>query len=94
MKHRKKDQFIDLENEKVSLYEEEANLFAQKNLIPNQKDYKKLVLQISDENWKNHLTNFAEKINIDAGIVAGRLARETGDWARFSSFRKRLQFSS
>ena len=94
MKHRKKDQFIDLENEKVSLYEEEANLFAQKNLIPNQKDYKKLMLQISDENWKNHLTNFAEKINIDAGIVAGRLARETGDWARFSSFRKRLQFSS
>ena len=94
LKHNKTECFVDLINGNSSELEKEADLFAQKKLIPNQKDYKRLASIVDERDWKKQLVDFAKAINIDAGIVAGRLAKETGNWAKFSPVRTRLQFTS
>ena len=99
LNHSKKEIFIAFENgsaEKVSKLEEEADLFAQKVLIPQEResDYQELKKHLSPSNLKEQVTKFSESIGVDAGIVAGRIGREMGAWRHVASLRKRLRFTS
>jgi len=88
--HGKKDFFIDMEGQKESEIEKEADNFSQEVLIP-----KKQFTSFMEERGylnKNSILRFAEQINIHPGIIAGRIARETGDWRKYSPLRSRLKF--
>lgn len=96
LKHSKKETFIEFEknSEHVSEYEAEANLFAQRVLVPADKEavYDTLRNSLTGQNYARNLQIFADSIDIDVGIVAGRIARQTGAWRLMSRFRKRLEF--
>jgi HTH-type transcriptional regulator/antitoxin HigA len=85
----KKEMFVDFEGEQV---EQEADKFAQKILIPSRADYKKFKESLTPENLRKNLLSFSKTINIDPGIVAGRLGKETGEWRSVAPFRKQLRF--
>lgn len=94
--HGKKEKFIEFDNH--DLYatmekEEEANSFASNILIPS-KDYAAFIkARIFSQ---NSVRKFANSIQIDPGIVEGRLCREkvtpAVSWAKQLGFRKRLKF--
>jgi HTH-type transcriptional regulator/antitoxin HigA len=91
LKHGKKDFFVNYESIRTSECEKEADNFAQKILIPNESEYKKVFSDLSNLNSK--ISAYAEKIGVDRGIVAGRVAKETNEWGRCCRQRKKLQFS-
>ncbi len=98
LKHSKKETFIEFEglaNTDVSELEKEANLFAQRVLIPadNEKEYQALKETINKTNYRNLIINFANSLDIDPGIVAGRIGREMGIWKYISPLRKKLRFA-
>jgi len=95
LKHGRKEGYISFWednylNKDFMELEDEADLFASETLIPPkewEKFYKNSSLKYSE------IINFAKKIGVKPGIVAGRLSRETGKWAQFSRLRKKVEVS-
>ncbi|MEA3449603.1 MAG: HigA family addiction module antitoxin [Patescibacteria group bacterium] len=89
--HGKTDQFIDF-NEKIkrsSKKEKEADKFASNTLI----DYNEYKNFVSQNDFKNiQIKTFAKKLDVDPGIVAGRLAHDKlVDWSSVCYLRKKLE---
>lgn len=91
--HGKKDKFIEFDDRSLSVVQEkerEADNFASNTLI-NEKDYVEFVKR--DDFSKTAIRNFANKIGIDSGIVAGRLCHdEHVGWRDVAELRPRLKF--
>lgn len=64
--------------------EKQADEFARDVLIPPLHATRLEQLQAAD------VPQFAHSLRLDAGIVAGRIGHETGDWARVAPLRRRL----
>jgi HTH-type transcriptional regulator/antitoxin HigA len=93
LKHGRKEGYISFWednylNKNFMELEDEADLFASEILIPP-KEWKKFYENSSLKHAE--IINFAKKIGVKPGIVAGRLARETGKWARFSRLRGKVE---
>lgn len=93
LKHGRKEGYISFWednylNKNFMELEDEADLFASEILIPP-KEWKKFYENSSLKHAE--IINFAKKIGVRPGIVAGRLARETGKWARFSRLREKVE---
>ncbi|MFH1665554.1 MAG: HigA family addiction module antitoxin [Candidatus Omnitrophota bacterium] len=90
VKHGKREQFVDLEdNDKSEKAEIEADEFASNTLIPKS-EYKRFFERESFA--KSEILSFAKKLNISPSIVAGRISHDTGDWTIRARFRKKMQF--
>ncbi|MBU0667780.1 HigA family addiction module antidote protein [Patescibacteria group bacterium] len=95
IKHSKKEVFVDFKNgHDNSALEKEVDQFAQKMLIPSTAAFEALKKSLAPNNLELKIQMFAKENNIDPGIVAGRLARETGKWNIFERFRKKLCFKA
>ncbi|MEA2112526.1 MAG: ImmA/IrrE family metallo-endopeptidase [Patescibacteria group bacterium] len=97
LKHGKKESFIELENggsSKQNKEEEEANVFAQKILIGNDKIYQDFKKNLNTANIKTEIIKFADQIDIEKGIVAGRIGKELEAWRYVSGLRNKLVFNS
>lgn len=92
IKHSKKEVFVDFEKNNHSEFENEADLFAQRTLIPSQASFESFLKSLTPANLKTKIISFAEENNIAPCIVAGRIGRETGKWNLVSHFRKKLCF--
>jgi len=91
IKHGRKDVFVDFSNgHDNSELEKEADQFAQKTLIPSNASFEMFKQSLTPENLKIKILYFSKENNIDTGIVAGRLAKETGKWSLVAHFRKQL----
>jgi len=93
LKHGRKEGYISFWednylNKNFMELEDEADLFASEILIPP-KEWKKFYENSSLKHAE--IINFAKKIGVKPGIVAGRLARETGKWARLSRLRGKVE---
>jgi HTH-type transcriptional regulator / antitoxin HigA len=89
--NKKKDSFIDLENEEESHCEIEADNFAKDILIPNSL-YQGF---IKEQFGESDIENFSQKIDIDSGILVGRLCKEgLFNFAKGSKFRRKIEFVS
>lgn len=73
LKHGKKQQFIDMDGDRPSPEEREADEFAQKILIPA-KAYNEFCAERSFV--EDRICAFAEKVKVDPGIVVGRLKHD------------------
>lgn len=80
-----KDDYL---NKNFKELEHEADLFATETLIPK-KEWSDFLKNSSLKN--SEIIGFAKKVGVKPGIVAGRLAKETGSWARFSRFREKVE---
>ncbi len=93
IKHGKKDQFVELENCKdLDVKEQEADEFAQELLIPKSK----YAAFINEKNFSpSRIQQVAKKLNVDVGILAGRLARDPEvssiTWRNVGRLRSRLK---
>lgn len=93
LKHGRKEGYISFWednylNKNFMELEQEADLFASEILIPS----KKWELFLEKSPLKHsEIINFAKRMDVKPGIVAGRLARETGKWARFSRLRAKIE---
>ena len=93
LKHGRREGYIsfwedDYLNKNFMELEHEADLFATETLIPK-KEWSDF---FEDSSLKDsEIIKFAKAIGIKPGIVAGRLAKETGHWARFSKFRGKVE---
>lgn len=90
--HPKKEGFIsywenEFQNSQYQEFEVEANEFASKILIP-QKEWD--LFYSTYNNRDRSILDFAMKIGVKPGIVAGRLAKITGNWARYDKFREKI----
>lgn len=92
IKHSKKADYISFWDEKslddkYLIIEKEADKFASEILIP-QKYWNNFI----KARLFTHLDirNFANQLKVKPGIVAGRLAKETGQWQRYSSLRNKI----
>lgn len=65
--------------------EAEADRFASDQLIPP--DKQELLVRLDQ---RSDILRFAQAIGVDPGIVAGRLARDTGDWKLASGLRRQV----
>jgi len=91
IKHGRKDVYVDFSNgHDNSELEKEADQFAQKTLIPSNASFEMFKQSLTPENLKIKILYFSKENNIDTGIVAGRLAKETGKWSLVAHFRKQL----
>jgi len=93
VKHGKKEQFVDFEDKKNRLLkgkEDEADEFARNTFIPKA-EYSEFMEQ--NDFSIDAVKRFAKKLGISPSIVAGRLSYETGDWSKWSSLRKKLEFA-
>lgn len=92
--HSKKDKFIEFDKRELSTQQEkelEADEFSGNTLIPP-KRYQEFV--IFGDYSANAVLSFAKKIEIDPGIVEGRLCHEGRiHWRNQLGFRARLQFA-
>ena len=93
LKHGRKEGYISFWednylNKNFMELEDEADLFASEILIPS-KEWKKFYENSSLKH--SEIINFAKQVGVKSGIVAGRLARETGKWARFSKLREKVE---
>jgi HTH-type transcriptional regulator/antitoxin HigA len=93
LKHGRKEGYIsfwgdDYLNRNFMELEHEADLFATETLIPA-KGWDEFLESSSLRN--SEIIGFAKKVGVKPGIVAGRLAKETGNWARFSKFREKVE---
>ena len=94
IKHGKKDQFVEFEGHRdVSAKEQEADEFARELLIPKSA-YVPFVL--AGRYSQSSIGAFAKGLNVDAGIVAGRLARDPQvpevSYRHVGRLRSRLKF--
>ncbi len=93
LKHGKKEGYISFWednylNKDFMELEEEADLFASGILIPT----KEWNMFYDNSSLKHsEIIGFAKQVGVKSGIVAGRLARETGNWARFSRLRQKVK---
>ena len=97
LKHGKKDSFIDMceaKNQDVNEAEKEANDFAEKLLIPDEKTFGVLVRTITRFNIQEKIIHYARQIGIDPGIVAGRIAKDKNIWRHVAKLRTRLIFNN
>ncbi len=93
LKHGRKEGYISFWednylNKNFMELEDEADLFASEILIPT-KEWKKFYENSSFKH--SEIIHFAKQVGVKPGIVAGRLARETGKWARFSRLREKVE---
>jgi HTH-type transcriptional regulator/antitoxin HigA len=96
LKHGKKESFIEFDSSNPgNNQEEEANVFAARVFIPVSKEEKFNVMKrnINKLNYAQKIQQFANDLDIDAGIIAGRIGREMNAWKYVSKFRYRLEFS-
>lgn len=97
LKHSKKTTFVEFENSANSIdkIENEADLFAQQLLVPSDREeqYQLLKKSLSRFTFTKQIRDFANTLDLDPGIVAGRIARETGAWKYVSQLRKHIQFT-
>jgi len=95
LKHSKKMSFVDdLTNPEVNEMEEQANKFAQQIIVPSdkEKDFAILKTQLNASNVKEKIVDFSNQIDIDPGIIAGRVGREMDAWRFVSPLRRKLEF--
>ncbi len=92
LKHGKKRGYIsfwsdDYLNKDCIKFEHEADSFAENILISKKKwdDF-----YSNEKITDKRIIKFASEIGIKPGIVAGRLAKETNNWARYSKLRKKI----
>jgi HTH-type transcriptional regulator/antitoxin HigA len=89
LKHGKKEEFVDVNGIADEVKEREADSFSSECLIPSSAyaafkkvgDFSPLAIR-----------TFAQTQNIAPAIVAGRLGRETGQWHRWASIRRKFEF--
>jgi len=91
--HGKKEKFIEFDDKELSTVrekEKEADQFASNHLIP-QDEYIKF---LQERPSRQGVINFANKLGIHSGIVAGRLCFDKkAKWNKVSSLRSRLKFA-
>ncbi|MFA4891253.1 MAG: HigA family addiction module antitoxin [Candidatus Gracilibacteria bacterium] len=93
IKHSKKEVFVDFKSgDDHSELEQEADQFAQKVLIPSNASFETFKKSLNPANLGVKIHSFAKENNIDPGIVAGRVGKETGKWNLVAQYRKRLCF--
>lgn len=95
LKHSKKMSFVDdLSNPEVNEMEEQANKFAQQVIVPadKEKEFQTLKTKLTTSNVKEKIVTFAHSIDIDPGIIAGRVGKEMEAWRFVSSLRRQLEF--
>ncbi|MFA5947950.1 MAG: HigA family addiction module antitoxin [Candidatus Gracilibacteria bacterium] len=93
IKHSKKEVFIDFKNgHENSELEQEADQFSQKVLIPSNTAFENFKKSLTPANLGVKIHSFAKENDIDLGIVAGRVGKETGKWNLVAQYRKRLCF--
>lgn len=94
MLHGKKEKFIEFDNRELVAAkdkEDEADKFASDELIPP-KRYEEF---LKDSLTKAGIIDFANRINVHPGIVAGRLCHDKKvDWSSVSKLRPRLKFEN
>lgn len=88
----KKKVNIDFNGKEDSEEEQLADKFSQNYLI-NTKLFNEFLKTLNYKKLGVQITNFADKIGIDPGIVAGRIGKETGEWPLVSRFRTKLVFT-
>lgn len=71
--HGKKKQFLEFNKAETTHEEQEANIFASRALIPDA-DYMRFTMD--GDYLETAITNFANGLSIDRGIVVGRLQRD------------------
>jgi len=93
--HSKKDKFIEFDKRELSTQQEkerEADTFAGDTLVPA-KAYEGFV--IYGDYSKKAVSSFAKEIEIDPGIVEGKLSHDKHiPWSKPLGFRERLQFTN
>lgn len=93
--HSKKDKFIEFDKRELSTQQEkehEADVFAGDTLVPR-KAYARFVSY--GDYSKNSVSAFAKEIEIDPGIVEGKLSHDKYiSWSKPLGFRARLQFAN
>lgn len=93
LKHRKKAEFISFWDERLIVQseyrqlEEEADKFASDILI--EKNMWRRFFQ-KNNFTQSEIIKFSKQVSVNPGIVAGRLAKQTGDWAKFRRFRDQV----
>ncbi len=93
LKHRKKTEFISFWDERLiaedeyKRMEKEADKFASNILID--KNMWRYFLQTNNFT-QSEIIKFSKQVSVNPGIVAGRLAKLTGDWAKFRRFRDQV----
>ena len=95
LKHSKKLSFVDdMGDLEVNEMEDQANKFAQQIIVPpdKEKEFSLLKTQLNTANVKEKVISFAKSIDIEPGIIAGRVGREMDAWPFVSSLRRRLEF--
>jgi HTH-type transcriptional regulator / antitoxin HigA len=71
--HKKKSVYIDIKEDGTSKEEQAANKWAGDILIP-ENEYQKFIQRY--QFYENHITTFANEINIHPGIIVGRLQHD------------------
>lgn len=96
LKHGKKEAFLEFQNgaSTEDEKEKEADVFAQELLIPNSESFSQLLKDLTPETERKVIKGYAKEIGVHEGIVAGRIARETGNWRNMAKYRQRLEFAS
>ncbi|MFA6131957.1 MAG: HigA family addiction module antitoxin [Patescibacteria group bacterium] len=93
LKHGKKGRFIEFEKNKIAnIEEEQANKFASDVLIPPVEYARFKETRIFNDDT---IKKFAQKINVSAGIIAGRLAHDYGSgkaYRNFEHLRSKIKF--
>lgn len=93
LKHGKKEQFVEFKekgnDDGLVKKEKEADEFAKNTLIP-EFEYSKFISQRDFS--RGAVTNFADRLKISPGIVAGRLSRDYAAWKKLSHLRVMLKF--
>lgn len=85
--HGKKETYIEYELDKREDFEKEADAYAAEVLIPS-KEYKKFVKK--HDFSKQNIVDFANRIEIDPGIIVGRLQfEELIGYEKYSGLRKK-----
>lgn len=99
IKDSKKEVFIDDFSSDNKHNETEANKFAENLLIPSEKNSEFEIVKNKIKNTSDYqamrkiLETFSKSIDVDMGLVAGRIANELGNWKEMAMFRKKLSFN-
>lgn len=93
LKHGKSDVFIDFLDDQKNSQEQEADSFAQDNLLPN---YNKDIKNYTD--YRLAIRDISAKYNIATSIVAGRIAHECRDienvWMATSPYIRKINYTN
>lgn len=81
--HGKKDQFVEI-GSSVEPKEREADMFAQKMLIPENEYQRFLQRKVYSS---SEIQAFATRVGVSTAIIAGRLSHDTNNWVRWAKLR-------